>query len=685
MRPLFIKKWLTKIKTNMNKNAALLIFLGGILLSSQSQSDSIDSDSMLESLQADMQKFSTIATETKQNVDYMPYVISTLTSHELQQLGILTLREALNLVPGVDISVGMAGVKTPIFRGSNPFAVGQSKLIIDGVVVNDRLFGGYSQYLDMPTEIIHRIEVVRGPGSLLKHVSGYAGSIHVITKANRDDALEQENSVFVSAGSNEYSKGGFVVSHQADNYRLSSDFFYQSHDAQLPVGADRFGNSGDSQQGIKNYGIGLNAEFGKLNIKGRLNSNDSGVSYGQAFSLSDDLSDFLKITNRSIDLTYQDQLNDGIKVELAVGYFDEWRELQNKVMPDGSMLMMPMPPRRLSDGRYFLVDFRERSLYQRLEFEFNRLSGHKITAGLNFSQSKITRNDAGVSDDGLLTRNSFNLLTNSERNLISFYAEDLFDLSEALTIQLGLKFDRYDDVDDQFSPRGALVYRFDDNNIYKLMFTRSYREPSWREQYLARPAFFQATAGLEEETVDAYEAAYIRKFGINRDFKINAFFLRNLDQIHAQNVNNKFLNSGDNELYGLEIEFRSPVYSNGQVNLNYSYVEGSNVYDAQANSAQHIATAYYSHRISSNLTLSAVANFVGEKQRISGDNRASISNYTTLDLAATYTHKASNTTLSASVKNLTDKLYVLPSPANTYVDDFQQQGRSLVFAVQTDF
>ena len=50
------------------------------------------SEGLFESLQNDMAKFEKIATDTRQNVDYMPYVISTLSGNELKKLGVINLR-----------------------------------------------------------------------------------------------------------------------------------------------------------------------------------------------------------------------------------------------------------------------------------------------------------------------------------------------------------------------------------------------------------------------------------------------------------------------------------------------------------------------------------------------------------------------------------------------------------------
>lgn len=637
----------------------------------------------MQMLEDDMQKYTKIATDTKQNVDYMPYVISVITADEFQKLGVLNLREALSLVPGVDLSIGMAGVKNPIFRGSNPYAMGQSKLIIDGVVVNDQLFGAYNQYLDMPLDIVERIEVVRGPGSLMSHVNAYAGSIHVITKANKNDGTETEKKIFAAVGSNAYGMGGFVSAYAADDVELKTDLFYQRHDQELPAGPDRFGTSQNAPLWLKNYALGINGSYKDFSFKGRFNKNESGVSYGQSFSLSNDTSDYLDVTNNFLEAAYHFSPTSDIKAEIAVGYFDEWRELQNKVMPNGST-MMGMGV--LANGMYFLVDYSEQTYYERLDFKISTFDHHAITAGMTLNQSSVKDNTAKTSTNNLQTFTSKKLVSNTGREHNSFYLDDLIDINENVSVQLGAKFDTYNDLKDQFSPRMALVYRQDDENIYKLMYTRSYREPSWREKYLEGAHYYSADANVTSESVEAYEAAYIRKFGMDTDLKLNFFYLNNKDQIHAQNAAKTFKNSGDNELYGAETEFTTSIMGHDKLYANYSYVHGNNVSGSLANSAQHMISAYYLYHLNDNLSLSSIVKYVGEKDRINIDPRTkSVNDYTTVDLSSVYTYRPYDMTVTMSVKNILDRTYYLPSPENTYSGDFQQEGRSFLIRLSKSF
>ena len=139
--------------------------------------------SVTQQIDRDLELFTKAATETKANEPYQPYIISVLNGKRLEKLGIATLGEALELIPGVDIATDLMDMKSPVFRGSNPLAFGQVKLLIDGMLANDTFIDGFAGYLYMPIEMIKRIEVVRGPGRRTDGINAYAGSIQVITYA----------------------------------------------------------------------------------------------------------------------------------------------------------------------------------------------------------------------------------------------------------------------------------------------------------------------------------------------------------------------------------------------------------------------------------------------------------------------------------------------------------------------
>jgi len=116
----------------------------------------------------------------------------------------------LLLAPGVDITTDNFNNRTMIFRGSNPSAYGQTKLFIDGTLVNEVVFDSYTQYLKMPIEMIKRIEVTRGPGSKTDGVNAYAGSISVITYSEEFEGFESKDKVVFNSQKKAPHKRGFL-------------------------------------------------------------------------------------------------------------------------------------------------------------------------------------------------------------------------------------------------------------------------------------------------------------------------------------------------------------------------------------------------------------------------------------------------------------------------------------------
>ncbi|MDP8255364.1 MAG: TonB-dependent receptor [Candidatus Alcyoniella australis] len=93
--------------------------------------------------------------------------------------------EALRSQAGILVQRTNQGGGAPFIRG---LAGNQVLLLVDGVRVNNSTFrGGPNQYLNTIDPLfIERIEVVRGPGSVLYGTDALGGTINVITKRRHD-------------------------------------------------------------------------------------------------------------------------------------------------------------------------------------------------------------------------------------------------------------------------------------------------------------------------------------------------------------------------------------------------------------------------------------------------------------------------------------------------------------------
>ncbi len=112
----------------------------------------------------------------------IPNQVTVLTGDQLREAGTRTVADALRGVPGVTIArAGSPGAQTSIFlRGGQSDYV---KVLVDGVPANDP--GGSIDLADLSTDHIDRIEIVRGPVSVLYGSDAVAGVVQVFTQRGR--------------------------------------------------------------------------------------------------------------------------------------------------------------------------------------------------------------------------------------------------------------------------------------------------------------------------------------------------------------------------------------------------------------------------------------------------------------------------------------------------------------------
>jgi outer membrane receptor protein involved in Fe transport len=125
------------------------------------------------------------ASRISESVEDAPASVSLVSSQELRAMHYPTLAEALRGVRGVYVSDDR-GYEALGFRGfGRPGAYGNRVLItLDGVPVNDDwIWSSYVGY-DLRTDLedIDRIEVVRGPGSVVYGTSAFSGVVNLVTR-----------------------------------------------------------------------------------------------------------------------------------------------------------------------------------------------------------------------------------------------------------------------------------------------------------------------------------------------------------------------------------------------------------------------------------------------------------------------------------------------------------------------
>lgn len=122
-----------------------------------------------------------VVTATRVSVSQAASVASTtvITGSELRARGITTVQDALRDVPGIDVPrTGSFGGQTSLYvRGGQG---DYTQVLVDGVPVNDP--GGFIDLANLTTDDVERIEVVRGPASVLYGANAVTGVIQIFTR-----------------------------------------------------------------------------------------------------------------------------------------------------------------------------------------------------------------------------------------------------------------------------------------------------------------------------------------------------------------------------------------------------------------------------------------------------------------------------------------------------------------------
>jgi len=164
---------------------ALLLFVLPVLLAAQQPTDTVGLAPVVVT-----------ATRLPMPAALLPTAVAVISGAQLREQGVRTVADALRMVPAASVAgTGPYGGQTSLFlRGG---ASGYVKVLIDGVPQNAP--GGAYDFANLTTDNIERIEVARGPASVLYGSDAMTGVVQIFTRDGRGPARGS-----VSAGGGTY-------------------------------------------------------------------------------------------------------------------------------------------------------------------------------------------------------------------------------------------------------------------------------------------------------------------------------------------------------------------------------------------------------------------------------------------------------------------------------------------------
>lgn len=449
-------------------------------------------------------------------------------------------------VMGYGVSRGSAGgISLRGLSGGNA----RMMVLIDGHPQYAGIFG-HPVSDAYQTLLAERVEVLRGPASVLYGSNAMGGVINIVTRKMREDGIRTD----LHAGYGSYNtleteltnrirKGRFssVISgsyNRTDGHRDNMDFEQYGGYAKLGYElSDRWNTYAD-----------VNVTHFNATYPGPV---DAPLLEGDQ-----------RITRGMASLGIR---NDYGRTSGALSFFYNWGD---HWINDG---YTPSAGESPQDGRFnSFDDMMGISLYQSVQF----FKGNHVTFGFDWFRyggeawtEYIKGKNAGTRSD----------IVNKHENEAAGYVDFRQDIGTWLTLNAGLRIDHHSRVGTEWVPQAGLAFHLPHDAELKVSASKGFRYPILREMYMFPPQ----NPDLKPESMWNYEIAFSQKLMDGRlSYGVNLFYIDGKNLIMTlPNPNGSGrinLNSGKIDNTGVEVQAAYRINQAWSVDGNYSFLHMEN-------------------------------------------------------------------------------------------------------------
>jgi outer membrane receptor for ferrienterochelin and colicins len=433
-----------------------------------------------------------VASKKVENIHKAPGVVSVITSEDIANLPAETLYDVLKTVADVTITESFFGYTDISFRGiKETHYNNRTLLLLNGTPVRDVVVG--THWLEaIPADVIERIEIIRGPGSVLYGTGAFAGVISVITKQQAPTVKAA-----FTGGSKTMMQGDLTVAQQTEDMGFLLGGSY--HDSK-GYNAEAMDETGVTAQ-MGSYPKDPDAyEDDFYNIFGNFNYTDFDLDL---FHFREEKDKFgitpVHLTTGEVVITASgaavrfetdlQPLHLSSRIHYAENKYDGYLDTFPPVVGVGTPIEMTYSGQKYGldlDGRMEVMEDLavELGLYyegqKSYPYQFTNLQTGAVSPYSTYLREYFT-------DD------------------LSFYAQvDVAALS-SLRVVGGVRYNHNRDYGDTTVPRGSLIYTALENLFIKLLYGQAFRNPTFFEKYVNTQNVLYGDPDLKPEWIETLE------------------------------------------------------------------------------------------------------------------------------------------------------------------------------------
>ena len=463
---------------------------------------------------------------------YQPSVLPALTE---QVPGLFVTSRG---VMGYGVSTGAAGGFS--LRGMSGNA--QMLVLIDGHPQYMGLFG-HPISDAYQTMLADRVEVLRGPASVLYGSNAMGGVINIVTRRMQEDGTKTH----INIGGGSYGTLQTEATNQVKKGKFSSTVSasYNRSDGHRPdMGFEQYG-------GYAKLGYNLNEywrAWGDVNIThfnasnpgeitDLLYDNDSRITRGMASAM---IENHYERTSGALSFFYnwgRHKINDG---------YHAGEEPQTSLFHSKDLMMGV-------------------SWYQSAEL----YEGNRLTVGFDYQHFGGESWNENIAD-GARTPG-----VDKKQDEFAGYVDFRQDIGSWLSLNAGMRIDHHSHVGTELVPQGGLAFHLPKNAELKAMASKGFRNPTIREMYMFPPQ----NPDLKPERMMNYELSFTQHLlDGSLTYGANLYYIKGDNLIMTTQTDGRpmNINSGDIENWGAEGNIAWRINRQWNVNANYSWVHMEN-------------------------------------------------------------------------------------------------------------
>lgn len=396
-----------------------------------------------------------------------PSAVAIVTAEDIRAYGYRTIADVIDSMRGLYTTSD----RRYQYMGGRGFGApgdytGRIMVLIDGYVTQDTLFN--QAYIDetglLDLALVERVEYVPGTGSVTYGNNAMLGIINIVTRKGSDFNSLQ---LSTEAGSHDtyrqratlgkrFDSGADLLLSASSMSAQGQNLYFPAYDT--PATNHGWSNGNDDERNKRFFGKfsheGFTLEAGYVDRTKTVPTKPTKFSvFNTPFTIDDE--------NSYLNASYETDL--GLQLYSATRFYYGHYAYENQRVIDD-----PNPyAQRNHQADWWGVD---------QKFVGNWFANHSILFGMEYRNDFSQHLSRSYYDPNWRMTSATH--ENYSRHTTSVYVADEYRFHDRWRLNLGVRYDRADDLDDNWSPRVALIYQPNFRTTLKASYSEAFRMPN---------------------------------------------------------------------------------------------------------------------------------------------------------------------------------------------------------------